>query len=209
MTRRKESLFLEKHIVLTFDICSSTDILEDLHRTENIKEWRNFIIWIKQYLTKKSKTEDFMLYKFTGDGWILLFDFDYPGEDLIDFLENFCDAYHMRLKNKILNILETPPDVIGLTFGMDRGTLVKILMNKRNEYVGRAINVACRLQGAIKDKDSAPQYKILMTNHLYNFLKDDLSDHRCVKAKRKLRNIAGDKVVRCRKIFLSMSKSSR
>ena len=207
MTRRKDSLFIEKHIVLTFDICSSTDILEDLHRTENIKEWRDFIIWIKQYLTKKSKTEDFILYKFTGDGWILLFDFNYLGEDLIDFLEDFCDEFHSRLKTKILDILETPPDVIGLTFGMDRGTLVKIRMNKIDEYVGRAINVACRLQGAIKDKDSAPQYKILMTNHLYNFLKDDLLDYRCVDAKRKLRNIAGDKVVRCKKIFLGLSKS--
>ena len=209
MTRRKENLFLEKYIVLTFDICSSTDILEDIHRTENIKEWRNFIIWIKRYLTKRSKSDDFDLYKFTGDGWILLFDFDFPGEDLVGFLEDFCEAFHSRLKDKILHILETPPDVIGLTFGMDRGTLVKILMNQRDEYVGRAINVACRLQGAIKDKDSAPQYKILMTNHLYDFLKHDFSDHRCVNAKRKLRNIAGDKVVRCKKIFLKMSKTSR
>jgi class 3 adenylate cyclase len=125
------------------------------------------------------------------------------------FLEDFCEAFQSRLNRNILRILETPPETTGLTFGIDRGTLVKIIMNQRKEYVGRAINVACRLQGAIKDKDPAPQYKILMTNHLYNSLKCDLSDHRCDNAKRTLRNIAGDKVVRCKKIFLRMSQSRR
>lgn len=209
MTLRKDKTYVEKYIVLTFDICSSTQLLEDLHRTENIQVWRNFIIWIKKYLRKKSEAKNFDLYKFTGDGWILLFDFDYPGEDIVDFLEDFCGAYQSRFNKKISNILETLPEITGLTFGMDRGTLVKIVMNQRDEYVGRAINVACRLQGAIKDKDSEPQYKILMTNHLYNFLKDDLCDYRCIPAKRTLRNIAGDKPVQCRKIFLSMSKSRR
>lgn len=209
MTQIRDKLYNERRIVLTFDICSSTDILEDLHRTENIEVWRNFLIWVKKYLNKKSKSESFDLYKFTGDGWIILFDFNYPGEKLIIFVENFCEAFKSKLEQKVLNILEAPPEITGLTFGMDRGTLVKIIMNRRREYVGRPINVACRLQSSIKDKDDFPQYKLMMPNHLYNHLKKDLSDHKCVNAKRKLRNIAGDKVIRCRKIFLSMAKTKR
>ena len=160
-------------------------------------------------MNEKSKSESFDLYKFTGDGWIILFDFDYSGEKLINFVENFCKAFKTRLKQKVLNILEAPPKITGLTFGMDRGTLAKIKMNRQREYVGRPINVACRLQSSIKDKDNFPQYKLMMPNHLYSYLKKDLSDHRCVVAKRKLRNIAGDKVIRCRKIILSMANAGR
>ena len=28
-------------------------------------------------------------------------------------------------------------------------------MNEREEYVGRALNIACRLQNAVKEKDTA------------------------------------------------------
>jgi hypothetical protein len=132
----------------------------------------------------------------------LLFDKDTSGKNIVDFLDDFCMKFHSRFNEKILKILEIHPNVIGLTFGMDKNKLVKIKMDGRDEYVGRAINVACRLQGAIKDNDPAPQYKMLMSNHLFDSYKDDFSGYECREAKRELKNIAGDKVVSCTKIWL-------
>lgn len=185
---------IEQKIVVAFDICSSTAIIEDLHRTENTKKWRDFLIWIKKYLRIKSKELNFYIYKFTGDGWILLFDFDYSGKDLSNFLEDFCKQFKVRYKRKIEDSLDTPPVISGMTFGIDRGSLIRFIMNNQREYVGRAINVACRLQGAIKDKGGKPQYKALITRHLYQTIRRDLAHLKQVRVKRKLRNIAGEEV---------------
>jgi len=202
MTTTKEIPFIEKKIVITFDICSSTVIIEDLHKTENIIRWRDFLIWMKNYLRIKSKDMNFNIYKFTGDGWILLFDYDFPGDDLVNFLQDFCAQFKMRYKKRIESFLETPPSSPGLTFGIDRGSLIKFVMNDQIEYVGRAINVACRLQGAIKDKDDLPQYKALITKHLFQNILYPLDTLKHVEVKRKLRNISGGDDVRCVKLFL-------
>lgn len=206
MTIKSGIINLEKRIVLTFDICSSTDILEDLIRTENIKTWRNFLVWLKEYLRKKSEELPFEIYKFTGDGWIILFNIDHSGFEIIKFLEELSKDFQIQFKTKVEDYLDSPPDVIGFTFGMDKGTLVKIIMSGRKEYIGRALNVACRLQSAIQDKDDKPQYKGLMTKHLYRAIQDELTEYKVVEVKRKLKNIAGDKVIRCIKILLKIKK---
>jgi len=202
MSKENENLVIEKKIVITFDICSSTSIIEDLHKTENIIKWRDFLIWIKNYLRIKSKGMNFYVYKFTGDGWILLFNNDFSGYELVNFLQDFCAQFKMRYKRKIENFLETPPSATGLTFGIDRGSLTRFIMNDQIEYVGRAINVACRLQGAIKDKDESPQYKVLITKHLFQSILYPLDNIKHVEVRRKLRNIAGGNDVRCVKLFL-------
>jgi len=38
----------------------------------------------------------------------------------------------------------------------------------QREYVGRALNVACRLQAAIKDNDNSPAYKALVSKAAFN-----------------------------------------
>jgi len=135
MTIEKEGLKIEKKIVVTFDICSSTAIIEDLHKTENIIKWRDFLIWMKNYLKIKSEEMNFFIYKFTGDGWLLLFDFDHPGRDLITFLQDICKQFKMRYKRKVEDFLETPPISSGMTFGIDRGSLIRFTMNNQREYV--------------------------------------------------------------------------
>ena len=202
MTKEGDILNIEDKIVLSFDICSSTAILEDLHRTESIEAWRDFLIWIKKYLVSKSKELGFNLYKFTGDGWIILFRYDCPGSVIVPFLEDFCKNFKKRFRHEIKVLLETPPDVIGVNFGMDRGKLVSFVMRDNTEYIGRAINMACRLQSAIKDKDKKPAYKALVTKPLYCHLKGDLSQYKCQEVERTLRNIASDKPVQCVKLNL-------
>jgi hypothetical protein len=202
MSRETEPLKIEKKIVITFDICSSTSILEDLHKTENIDKWRDFLIWMKNYLKLSSDRLNFNMYKFTGDGWILLFDYNYSGQVLLNFLQDFCLQFKTRYKRKIEDYLDTQPAQIGITFGIDRGSLIKFVMNEQIEYVGRTINVACRLQGAIKDRDKSPQYKALITKHLFHEILDSIENLDYMRVKRKLRNINDDKDILCIKLNL-------
>ena len=206
MTRRSERMRTIQKIVVTFDICSSSNILEDLLRSESLKYWRSLQISIKTFLVKKSEELGFQLYKFTGDGWILLFNADYKGSVNINLLRSLSQHFDSLFERIILPVLETKPDLIGLTFGMGKGTLIKITMMGNKEYVGRAINVACRLQGSIKDKDSKPQYKVMISSSLYREIsreaKDVLKECKVLTVQRKLRNIAGGKTYRCKKISL-------
>lgn len=202
MSTERDIPRLEKKIVVTFDICSSTAIIEDLNNTENTIKWRDFLIWMKNYLRIKSEELDFTIYKFTGDGWILLFDYDYPGDDLISFLKDFCKQFKMRYKKKIEDYLEVPPTISGITFGIERGSLIGFIMNNHKEFIGRALNVACRLQSAIKDRDHLPQYKSLISKPLYQSFYHAISQLEHVEVRRKLRNIAGGKEVHCVKIKL-------
>jgi len=202
MTRHTDDLEPAKRIVLTFDICSSTAILEDLLGTENIGAWRDFLIWMKQLLITESREYNFEIYKFTGDGWVLLYPEDCSGGQLFECIEHFSDKVRQKLATTILPLLNVHPHVTGLTFGLDRGTLVSVVMMGRTEYVGRALNMAARLQSAIKDRDKQPQYKVMLTKHLYRMFRADLQSYRCDSVERTLRNVAGEQPVHCVKVWL-------
>jgi len=60
-------------VVVAFDICSSSDIIEELTLKGDMKRFQQFLTAIKRHLMEKQKTITFNTYKFTGDGWILLF----------------------------------------------------------------------------------------------------------------------------------------
>jgi class 3 adenylate cyclase len=156
----------------------------------------------------EGKTFPFDLYNFTGDGWLLRFDYEIDGKKLLPFIQRLCAKYDDLYRDKILPLLETPPEVVGITIGMDRGRLIKIRMNNRNEYVGRPLNVACRLQSAIKDRDPRPANKMLMTKHLYNSIEDDVTPWKFQEAERTLRNIAGGRKLRCMKLLSIESRKN-
>lgn len=193
MTESVDGLTIEKKYVLVFDFCSSTSILEDLIRSESQRRWRDLLIDIKNFLIAQHIINDFTIYKFIGDGWILLFDDDFPPRELFSLMKCLCKQYDRAFKKRIKGVLSTEIDNIGITFGLDMGSLIRIVMNRQSEYIGRSINMAARLQGAIKDKDSKPQGKVLMTKLVYDFVKRDISkDYKNVySVKRKLRNISG------------------
>ena len=116
---RRDELKIEKKIVLVIDICSSSEIMEDLLRTQDIVKWRNLLITLKEYLVEKSRELDFIPYKFIGDGWILLFDSEYNGRRLLNFVIDLSKEFEVKFKDLIYPYLEKPPDIDGLTFGMD------------------------------------------------------------------------------------------
>lgn len=192
-----------KKIVLYSDICCSTSILEVLLRSENTEKWVKLLASTKKYLRDEREIQGFEIYKFLGDGWILLFDEDMSGYELLLWLREFCKKYRSLFKKMIEPYLESNIDKIGMSFGADIGTLICIQMLGKEEYIGRALNVAGRLQTAIKDKDLNPQNKILMTKNLYSSIGTDEADEFPVSdVTRCLRNISDGKNFQCKKITL-------
>lgn len=202
MTIEAEDMTIENKIVVAFDICSSSNILEDLTLTQNLRVMRNLLIKIKKFLREKSGTRNFNVYKFTGDGWILLFPQNTQGKDLMCFLTELSIFFKKELDSRIIPLLETPLDSMGITFGIDGGQLIKIVMMEKQEYVGRPINIACRLQSAIKDKDSRPEYKVLVSNHVFKTFSNDFDEYKPKRVTRTLRNIRGGKKYQCVKLHI-------
>jgi len=144
-------------IVVVLDLCSSSQIMEDLLLSEKFDRYEAFLGCIKRWLMNWTEAHSiakgrFELYKFTGDGWILLFPDTIGGEPLVRFMYSLCEMIDAELARHIIPNLSSMPAVLGATLGVDAGNLIRMPMNERDEYVGRALNIACRLQDAVKDK---------------------------------------------------------
>ena len=207
MTRAEEQLTVEQRTVVVFDICSSTRMLEDLVLTGNMKRWRNLLIALKQFMETEARSVQFEIYKFIGDGWILLFDESITGMQLMSFLERLAEFYRATLASEVVYALQSTPSSMGLTFGVDRGTLIRMEMFGQSEYVGRPINLASRLQSALKEGDSTPGYKVLFSKPAYHALRipNAWKSH---DTKRVLRNVLGNEPCECIKALLHSVESS-
>jgi hypothetical protein len=112
----------------------------------------------------------FEIYKFIGDGWILLLPTDITKIQLTDFLTRLSAEYDSFFDSIVSGLLQSNAKPKGLTFGMDQGELIRIEMNGQIEYLGRPINVASRLQGATKDLPGRPEYKALLSKNFSKLL---------------------------------------
>jgi class 3 adenylate cyclase len=183
---------MEEKYVLVFDICSSTKIVEHLILEGPQESWRNLLIDIENFLEKESESLGFEIYKFIGDGWILLFNTDLSPKELFSFVDRLENKYAVAYNERIGKILSTRIDKIGITFGLEMGKLIRFVLFERPEYVGRPLIIAARLQGAIKDKDPNPQGKLLMSKSVYNRVGRYIpKDHRVWKVTRNLKNVVG------------------
>ena len=191
-----------KYVVVVFDICSSSNIIEQLTVRGHMERFLRFLTAIEGHLKAEQKTITFRLYKFIGDGWILLFPDNTGGGVLLDFLRKLCIFFRKELRRQILPYLDVPPSITGLTFGLDEGPLLPMRNYRRTEYVGRALNIACRLQNAVKDKGGAPAYKALASNGVFNDYLAPATGFSVKGVKRKLRNIQGEECISCKKIEL-------
>lgn len=203
MTLKSEPIKTVRKIVIFFDFCSSTSILEDLKMTDNEERWRNFLIEFKDYLRRQQSSVRFIMYKFLGDGWILLFNPQSEGMEIFQFLENLSDRFDSLYRRRIRDVLTTRIPTIGLTFGMDIGFCIRFIMNGRPEYVGRPLNVAGRLQDAIGQRDKKPQNKGLVSKNLFATFTDKRKIRRQYTVDdvvRQLKNISGGKDYPCLKV---------
>ncbi len=190
-------------VVVNFDMCSSTHILEELTLASRLSRLEDLLIKLKEHLAFTQRRVPFEAYKFTGDGWILLFPEATDGEALFRVLQDLCTVFHEEFHRLVLPHLSAPLPSTGLTFGLDIGPLARLTMDDHAEYIGRAINVACRLQSAIKDRDSSPAYKALVTNAVYTtYFAFAPGRVQVLRVRRRLRNIRGGEDFHCRKIHL-------
>jgi|SRR5450759_4946110 hypothetical protein len=189
-------------IVVAFDICSSSNVLEQLTLAGDFSCVTELLTEIKRFLASEQSTLPFDPYKFTGDGWILLFPSDTDGSALLAFLRRLCRFYRKEYRQRVLPSLINAPEVSGLSFGIDMGSLLRMTMYGQREHIGRAINIACRLQNAIKDKDKSPSYKALVTNRVFREYFGTLKSLKAQGVTRTLRNINNDAPFRCRKLQL-------
>jgi class 3 adenylate cyclase len=168
MARGTDVSSRERHLVVVFDICSSTTILEDLKRTDNLSAWRNLLIYLKDYLLEKGAPLELNLYKFIGDGWVLLFPDAVPKIELCGMLCELSKSYEAQFEASIRPLLSQEPNPIGLMFGIDSGELIRLELNGQFEYLGRAINVASRLQSYTKELPDGPSYKVIFSKNSFN-----------------------------------------
>jgi len=205
MTRPTDEPRTTRRPVVFFDICSSTVILEDLLRTANAKRWRNLLIYLKRFLVSERDRKHFEVYKFLGDGWILIFDDgSFEGAEVLDLLQKLSAEYERLFEENISPVLTGNTHIVGLTFGIDEGELISILLDEKTEHIGRALNVAARLQGAVKQQDAAPQNKLLVSRNAYDRLA--LSGSEKYKAEEvtcALGNVSGGTAYRAMKISLN------
>src|SRR3990172_2836977 len=190
-------------LVVVFDMCSSSDIIEGLTLRGEVHRLETFLTAVKRFLRQEARDNGFGVYKFMGDGWILLFPADIGGADLLSFLKGLCEFFQRELKRKVLRYLDAMPQVTGVTLGLERGPLLKTVMFGQREYIGRALKIASRLQTAIKYKAKSPAYKALVSNAVYNDYFRKLPGAKSKPVTRILRNIRGGTAFRCRKLTLA------
>lgn len=100
----------EEVLVVAFDLCSSSMIMEQLLLGGDVSCLTDLLTAIKRHLAAEQKHLLFDPYKFTGDGWILLFPANTDGSALMAFLERLCrfyrDEYRRLIKPNLQKVLK-------------------------------------------------------------------------------------------------------
>jgi class 3 adenylate cyclase len=190
----KEATTKVNLIVVVVDVCSSTTILQNLSNSGRLSAWGELLSDLGSFLDQEQLDLGFEIYKFTGDGWIFFFDPTLPTDHFVPFLHRLSDQYKASFELRLRSELSVEIDV-GLAFGVDKvglgnHTMIPLTLHKKAEYVGMPVNMAARLQAAIKDNDK-PEGRVLMSAPAYKHLKYGIPQrkYRIVKVERKLHNV--------------------
>jgi hypothetical protein len=60
-------------------------------------------------------------------------------------MKKLCKKYDTLYKSRIAGVLASDIRNVGITFGLEKGSLMRVIMNSRTEYIGRALNVAAMI----------------------------------------------------------------
>ena len=89
-------------IVVTFDICSSTKIMEQLLARDEMGAWCELLNSLEELLNESLKPLNGDLYKFKGDGWIMLFDGADGIEGLMEVVKKLSEHYESLYNERIM-----------------------------------------------------------------------------------------------------------
>ena len=186
---------LTEYTVLVFDICSSTVFIEDLVKTGELEAYCILVEDFRRMLAE-TETERMLVYKFLGDGFILLFHSDVMLDGVLHMAKRLAEFATFRLNAFTAENVETTAiPRVGITIGIDIGVLHSIELDGSREFIGRALNLASRLQGSLKEEEHV--YKILMSVKAYKRISDPEIKRQCIERERIFRNISENNRTRC------------
>jgi hypothetical protein len=198
-----------RSIVLVFDICSSTTIIEDLAKNDRVRDFGKLADGIWGFLSYRHRALRFTIYKFLGDGFILLFENRQHIDEILNFctdLAFFCEQLLAWFIDRYLDVERLPRQ--GITAGLTDGSVWPInTLRVRNEYVGRPISLACRLQGALTEP------KDINTTLLQASLRKSIASAplrtACTAETMVLRNISNQANIKCLRYDMEPSVKSK
>lgn len=132
-----------------------------------------------------------------GDGFIFLY-YPFKKDSLLKFCDNLIKYVNENLQ-RILLENDIKPKRVGITIGIDKGTLTLMRLYGSKEYMGEAINVAARLQSSLKGPEDTNT--ILVSEKVYEDIRPNLGDRKVRQQRQVLRNLFNDKEVDCYQIF--------
>ena len=172
--------------------------MESLIQSEHYEEYGRFINEFTRIIYESAEVNHYQIYKFLGDGFILFFDEARTADDLIRVIKEDNIKIVKLVKKLIDDFIDVNVENIGLTYGISIGHVEKVSNDyfKLNEYYGRAINLASRLQSTNKNTNS-----ILIQKDVYNKVKDKIIKSQMLETTRTLKNMFDDNKVRCYTFF--------
>jgi len=201
-----EHLVYPNVLVVAFDISSSSVMLDDLILGGKQKQFNKLLKDMNEWLGAGGDEYGFATYKFTGDGWILLFnnpDEQLAGDGLLRCLIALCEHYRLTRRKRIDGRLQTVIKNKGLTFGIDVGEIRKVSLGQ-TEFVGRPLILASRLQAVARgDEDGSPEYVALTSQAVYYEYLKHTDGIEVERVTHRLHNVMGDARYRCRRIDLT------
>ncbi len=188
---------MSERAVFVFDLCSSTTILEELVVSNQVDEYNRLIFSIHQFLDDRRGRFHFVIYKYVGDGFILLFDRDTLIDHILVFaweLAAFAEKSIESFLDECIAALELPRT--GITMGLDTGIVNTFMMGSgTQEYTGRPINLSTRLQTSLSEPEHTN--KLLISLRARKGIKV-ISLRRMLKERQRVfRNISGNTRQRC------------
>ena len=172
-------------IVVVLGICSSTRVLEKLHAQGELGRLADFLAAVMKFLRARARRDGFEVYKFVGDAWILLFPGKASAASVLGLAAGFCHFVRQQSLS------------VEVTIGMASGKLVRLPVRGDHEYIGRAINLAVRLQGA------SLAYQALLSSELRKRFLPYLEEHfQWTDVKRDLKGIRGGAGYPCASVKL-------
>ena len=185
-----KSFSVSQYYVIVVDLCSSSVILEKLQEQDKLRVWRKFWKGIFNHVSKLSwNGAKCIVYKFVGDGFILLYRPHYA-RDIMAFCESLKTYINENTNQIIEDHISGFSGRTGITIGIDKGEVIRMRLRGNPEYMGKAINVAARLQSLLKLPEHSN--KLLVSMAVKNEIQEQIGDAVCKPVEESLHNLYGN-----------------
>src|SRR6266496_1560971 len=132
---------LEEWTVLAFDMCSSSDIIEDLTLTGNLHRLTFVLNKVKEFVRGSSTKYNMKPYKFMGDGWLLLFPATVRGGDILQFATDLSRFFFQLSRARIERLC-----LEGQSISADR-SMLRVGCRARSRIATKILNIRCLSRG--------------------------------------------------------------